>query len=256
MKKIITTLALALIVSLTINAQDTIRSIEAGDWTKTLDKDVTYTISSDGDNISVKEGASELQSLALPAIITFKRIDPSTIDEGIIIDNIKWATRNVAAPGHFADNPEDAGMFYQWNRAIGWSATDPLVASDGEALWDSSNATGTTWETANNVCPTGWRVPTTEEQQSLFNSGGEWVTTPVNGRIFGSGENTLFLPAAGYRIGSSSALSNAGAFGHYWSSTSNNATTSYDLRFSSGSTVDPGYNNGRAYGFSVRCVAE
>jgi uncharacterized protein (TIGR02145 family) len=178
------------------------------------------------------------------------------VKDGIRIDGIIWAKTNVAAPGHFADSPEDPGMFYQWNRAIGWSATDPLVASDGEATWDSSNATGDTWETTNNVCPAGWRVPTNAELTALANAGSEWVTTPANGRVFGSGENTLFLPAAGYRIGSSSALSSAGTFGHYWSSTPNNDTSSYDLRFGDGTTVNPSYNNGREYGFSVRCVAE
>jgi len=40
--------------------------------------------------------------------------DPYT-DAGVIINGIKWATRNVDMPGTFAANPEDAGMFYQWD---------------------------------------------------------------------------------------------------------------------------------------------
>ena len=38
-----------------------------------------------------------------------------TTDLGVVINGVKWATRNVAAPGKFATSPEDAGMFYQWN---------------------------------------------------------------------------------------------------------------------------------------------
>jgi len=45
-----------------------------------------------------------------------KKKDPLTYDEGVVINGVKWATRNVAAPGTFAANPQDAGMFYQWNR--------------------------------------------------------------------------------------------------------------------------------------------
>ena len=53
----------------------------------------------------------------------------NTTDEGVEIDGIIWATRNVDAPGTFAENPEDTGMLFQWNRRVGWSATDPIINS-------------------------------------------------------------------------------------------------------------------------------
>ena len=34
---------------------------------------------------------------------------------GVLINGVCWATRNVDAPGTFAENPEDPGMMYQWN---------------------------------------------------------------------------------------------------------------------------------------------
>ena len=37
--------------------------------------------------------------------------NPNQTDAGVVIDGIRWATRNVDAPGTFAENPEDAGMF-------------------------------------------------------------------------------------------------------------------------------------------------
>ena len=72
-------------------------------------------------------------------------------------------------------------------------------------------------------------------------------------RVRSGNAATLFLPAAGNRNNNSSALNNAGTNGNYWSS-SVNGTNAYNLNFNSG-TVNPGNNNNRANGFSLRCVA-
>jgi uncharacterized protein (TIGR02145 family) len=172
---------------------------------------------------------------------------------GVEINGVIWATRNVDMPGTFAENPEDAGMFYQWNRKVGWSATDPLTSSD-ESSWGSSLPSGTEWETANDPCPVGWRVPTTTEQRSLLDAGNSWTTqNGVDGRIFGSGTNTVFLPAAGYRFHDGT-LHNAGAYGYQWSCTQYSSLDTYSLDFYSGS-ANWSYSD-RSFGFSVRCVAE
>jgi hypothetical protein len=62
-------------------------------------------------------------------------------------------------------------------------------------------------------------------------------------------------PAAGYRHRESGALTNVGANGDYWSSSSYLAGSANagNLGFNS-SVVNPLNNNNRAYGFSVRCV--
>jgi len=165
----------------------------------------------------------------------------------VLINGVKWATRNVDAPGTFAANPEDAGMFYQWNRSKGWPATGNVTG------WNSSYPTGTTWETANNVCPTGYRVPTSAEIQSLIDSGSQWTTrNGVNGRIFGRGSNTIFLPAAGARL-NNGALSDAGKLGSYWSSTPD-GSYAYLLGISSSYASSSSYY--RDYARSVRCVLD
>jgi len=167
----------------------------------------------------------------------------------VLINGVKWATRNVDAPGTFAANPEDVGMFYQWNRTKGWSAIGTVTG------WDSSMPTGTTWETTNNVCPTGYRVPTDAEIQSLITAGSLWTTqNGVNGRVFGSGDNIIFLPAAGFRNLSNGVLDIAGIFGYYWSSTPRGTTDAYYFSFYSG-LADGSYHY-RNYGFSVRCVVD
>lgn len=63
----------------------------------------------------------------------------------------------------------------------------------------------------------------------------------------------VFLPAAGYRSGSS--VSNAGSGGYYWSSTVYVASDAYRADFNSGS-LNPAGSNGRFYGLSVRLVRD
>ena len=67
--------------------------------------------------------------------------------------------------------------------------------------------------------------------------------------------NFRHTPAAGYRHRESGALTNVGANGDYWSSSSYLAGSANagNLGFNS-SVVNPLNNNNRAYGFSVRCV--
>jgi len=188
--------------------------------------------------------------------IVFKVIASKTLSdsEWVLINGVKWATRNVAAPGTFAAKPEDPGMFYQWNRKVGWSATNPMKSSNSSTSWNSSNVAGNTWSKANDPCPPGWRVPTRTECQSLVNASSQWTTVNgVNGRIFGNGNNTLFLPAAGYRYNTDGSLTNRGSYGYYWSSAVSVTSARY-LYFNS--SMQFMVNGNSSTGFSVRCVAE
>jgi len=173
----------------------------------------------------------------------------------VLINGIRWASRNVDTPGRFTAKPEDAGMLYQWNRRAGWSATDPMISSDGVTTWNYFGAIGETWEKVNNPCPSGWRVPTTFELHSLAAANNKWTTqNGVNGRLFGSDESLLFLPAVGNRNHNSGAMGNANTHGHYWSNSINDANVYY-LYFHSADIL-PNIIAHRAYGFSVRCVQE
>ncbi|GHT59094.1 hypothetical protein FACS18945_5340 [Bacteroidia bacterium] len=179
---------------------------------------------------------------------------PSTTDSGVVINGIKWATRNVDKPGTFAANPGSEGMFYQWNRKTAWAATGSVTN------WDSATPAGTEWTAANDPSPAGWRVPTYAEGQTLLNTEkvtSEWTTqNGVNGYKFTdkTTNNSLFLPAAGYRNSSDGTLGDAGSYGNYWSSTQDRRYYAYGLGFYSGYA---GWGDGfRSYGFSVRAVAE
>ena len=128
----------------------------------------------------------------------------NTFDYGVVINGIRWATRNVDAPGTFAPYPESFGMFFQWNRKSGGRR-------GGNANNDRRGAIGDSWALDNDPCPPGWRVPTLEEIQSLFYAGfSEWTQlNGVNGRYVGIYPHRIFLPASG----------GGGVFGSYWSST-------------------------------------
>ena len=200
-----------------------------------------------------------------------------TSDEGVIINGIKWATRNVDAPGTFTANPEDFGMFYQWNSNVGWSAADPLIPSDGISTWnpdwnkrnlDGSINTSQRWHATNNVCPAGWRIPSKQELEKLVSAGSVWITVNgVNGRLFGSGDNTIFLPAAGCRMhsdGRHPRYIKDGALpriGYYWSRTPNiefynNYSYSYALLFGNTGVLSFSGIDEHSMGYSIRCVTE
>ena len=182
------------------------------------------------------------------------------VAKGVWINGVDWATCNVNIPGTFAASPESFGMFYQWGRKIGWSENDPLVNSNGGTTWDSNDDTGTSWTAANDPSPAGWRVPTIEEYQSLFDGTKvtlEWtIQNGVEGRKItdiATGAN-IFLPAAGWRDYMGGSLTYRGSYGYYWSSTVYNASDAYRMNFSNPAQ---GTNSTRkSYGFSVRCVAK
>ena len=137
-------------------------------------------------------------------------------DKGVVINGVRWATRNVDMPGTFAETPKCFGMLFQWNRRKVWN----VIEQWGDD-WDSSMPTGTEWEKENDPCPQGWRIPTQAEWQKLIDVGSIWSPPPneyiittsvcinppslseiygedaVFGRFFGTVPNQIFLPAAG-----------------------------------------------------------
>jgi len=181
--------------------------------------------------------------------------------KGIVINGVEWATCNIATPGTFVDKPENFGMFYQWNRKIGWSSIDPLINSDGETYWDSSISEGSTWTSANDPSPTGWRVPNLDDIRKLLDTDkvdNEWATVNgVNGKKFTDkiSGNSIFLPAAGSRYSYTSALYNTDTDGHYWSSTSDVANA-YLMTFCNDCAYWHNGSNNRGNGHSIRPVVK
>ena len=216
-------------------------------------------------NETITVTATQNQSTTRSYTLTFTAgtqtatVEITQIGQGVIINGVVWAMRNVDMPGTFAEHPESRGMFYQQGRNIGWSSTNPLRNSNGGTAWNTSIPTGTTWTSTNDPCPQGWRVPTHAEIQTLGNTANVasvWASVNgVNGRTFTDRATnaTIFLPAVGWRCNTFGVLFDAGDVGFYWSSTFT-ASSGFDLSFS---MVGAGISsNSRAFGFSVRCVSE
>ena len=173
---------------------------------------------------------------------THDTIDPALFDEGVEINGVTWATRNVAEFGKFAATPEDPGMFYQWNRKTAYSATGAGAPANWDATMPSS-----TWDAANDPCPKGWQVPTQSQMTALIAADLGWDAT---GRKFGTVSGTIFLPGVGMRMGDGTFV----AFGacYYRSSSILGATNAYSL--TANSTIVNIGNAEHNMGLPIRCV--
>ena len=175
--------------------------------------------------------------------------------DGVLIQGIRWATRNVDVPGRFTATPETAGMFYQWNRKIGWSSVDPLENSEGGTEWKTSIPDGDKWEEVNDPCPSGWRIPTWPELKELLDA--EYYADKLNdvkGIYVGSKKDHIFFPFAKSRYFEDGSLPvEVLDYGMYWSSTQ--SPDLVDMAFGLGFNPELGIAiREKTDGVSVRCV--
>ncbi len=165
--------------------------------------------------------------------------------------SVKWATCNVGA-----NKPEDYGDYFAWGETNTKSSyTSDNSKTNGKQMNDIKG--NSQYDAARANWGGTWRLPTKAELEELKNKC-TWRWTTQNGvkgyKVTGPNGNSIFLPAAGYRYGSS--LRSAGEYGYYWSSTpyESGSNGAYRLYFSSGGQ-SVGWI-GRSYGRSVRPVSE
>ena len=176
--------------------------------------------------------------------------------------SVKWATYNVGA-----SSPEDYGHYFAWGEtSIKSEYLDSNCPTDGlsisqlqsQGYIDSEGKLTPQYDAATANWGGDWRMPTYSEQVELLNNcTWTWITqNGVDGcNVKGPNGNSIFLPAAGYRDGSS--LDYAGSYGGYWSSTPNDNgydDNSYGLDF--GSDFQDMFGYLRNNGHSVRPVVE
>ena len=160
--------------------------------------------------IEVSSGEKKLKSRVLQETLVLGQ------DE-VLINGMIWSTKNIGEPGTFATSPDDKGMYYQFNRKVGYPSG--LQGDPAPDSWLTEYANEeTNWLPENDPSPEGWRVPTAEEMVALWNIGATWVSSQqtgfsVDGMIIGVPEEVavratkdnlkqlgcLFLPQSGWR---------------------------------------------------------
>ena len=168
--------------------------------------------------------------------------------------SVKWATFNVGS-----NSPERYGDYFAWGETetkVNYSSSNSVTYGDedmedisGDATYDAATAN---WGST-------WRMPTNDEFEELIDSctwkWSSYEATSVKGyTVTGSNGNSIFLPAAGYRYGSS--LYYAGSDGYYWSSTPNASYSYYAYGLDFDSSDRGAHNISRYDGRSVRPVSE
>ena len=166
--------------------------------------------------------------------------------------SVKWATCNVGA-----SSPGDYGDYYAW----GETSTKSSYDEDNSATYGKqmgSIAGNPTYDVARKKWGSPWRLPTKAEFDELIDNC-TWTRTTQNGHngykvTSKKNGNSVFLPAAGWRVG---ALSyGRGTDGFYWSATPNesDSVSAYYLIFYEGYLGTYCYN--RSDGHRVRPVCD
>ena len=177
--------------------------------------------------------------------------------------SVKWATKNVGA-----SRPSDYGYHFAWGE------TERKKRYEWDNCFDCLNSTGDSWGTykingKTSISPTSghdtarenwggtWRMPTIDEFGELCYKC-DWTWTSQGGhegyKVTGPNGNSIFLPAAGWRIWT--VRSGVGEDGDYWSSTLSSSYSDYARYLDFNSSSHDTYNGYRSYGRSVRPVTD
>ncbi len=136
---------------------------------------------------------------------------------------VKWATCNVGATSpsengsYFACGETSPKSSYTKNNSKTYGKTITQLQSEG--IIDSQGKLTKSYDAAASNWGSSWRMPTREELDELLNKC-NWQWTKLGGKngykVIGTNGNSIFVPASGYRYGSS--LGSVGEDGYCCSS--------------------------------------
>ena len=183
--------------------------------------------------------------------------------------SVKWATMNVGASkagdygSHFAWGETTTKDTYNWSTYKycngSYNTLKKYNTSSSYGTMDHKTQLELSDDAARANWGGSWRIPTDAEWTELREQC-TWTWTTQNGvygykvtsKKSGYANNSIFLPAAGWRIGSS--FYDAGSYGDYWSSSLNTGTPSIAWGVDFDSSNVGRYSSSRYDGRSVRPV--
>jgi len=212
--------------------------------------------------VKMKDGTSHEFKVEDVSEVTFgsSEINPSypvaeAIDLGLPSGTL-WASWNVGA-----SKPEESGGYYAWGETeekdyYDWSTYTHYDESSSICYHIGDDIAGTEYDVAHVKWGGSWRIPTRAQQDELrANCTRKWTQqNGVNGiQVIGPNGNSIFLPAAGYRM--YDGLYNERVHGNYWSSSLRPGFENhpYSLYFESYDWYQD-YDSWRDLGLSVRAV--
>ena len=176
---------------------------------------------------------------------------------------VKWATKNVGA-----SSPSDYGDYFAWGE------TQTKKRFDWDNCFDCLDSTGDSWGiykigSKTRIAPTSgrdtarenwggtWRIPTFAEFGELCRKC-KWTWTSQGGhegyKVTGPNGNSIFLPAAGWRVGTDRV--GVGECGDYWLSTHSSSLSSIACSLYFDSSFHGTCSVSRRNGQSVRPVTD
>ena len=161
-----------------------------------------------------------------------------------------WMTQNLRLSGGRTLTSADSNVASSWSfpstelagNSYSHTAPQSTISSNTSyggyynfcaASAGTNCQTSSTYNTTYDICPKGWRLPTSNEQSGI------------------TGYSSAFSPVYSGRYNGGS-LYDTGSNGYWWSSTASNLQAQNSLVYYSGSLYTGRYN--KFYGFSVRCV--
>ena len=166
------------------------------------------------------------------------------------INGACWMTQNLRLSGGRTLTSADSNVASSWSflstplEGSSYSYTDPQVTISSNTSYggyynfcaasagtncQTSSAVNTTYD----ICPKGWRLPTSSEQSGI------------------TSYTSAFSPVYSGRYYNGS-LYSTGSNGYWWSATANDSTFQYILLYSS-SNLNTG-SGSKGVGYSVRCI--
>ena len=171
--------------------------------------------------------------------------------------SVRWAEHNIGA-----SSPEKYGDYFAWGE------TEPKsnYTAETNKYYDKTKKTyidigkdisGTKYDVARAQWGGNWRMPRLEEIKELIDKC-SWQWTELKGingyKVTGPNGNSIFLPAAGNRIGTE--VSSRGSNGSYWSGALYEGISSRAYRLYFCSRYPNWYYYGRSGGHTVRPVTD